>query len=321
METSYGRALPTGMTVTGDGGPVGGLTSLEYLKGLVITAYENMIQSTGYNPLFSATVPSASYQYPAVPSGSHVYDRSGAVGYAQPTNSPTIEFGTVGTPYALLNQIVDGGGDASLNANATSCPGNIVLDSTSTLWNNTSSIQGQLLQRVQEIDPTYTPAQMLSLLNASGSQIDLGWSDVIYWNDGTAPTGTPGVTIQPFNPSNPTAFAGPSWLKTQLVAMSSGGNMSATLDGTPTPLCNNQPWDAIDSNNAVNATKGNDGNAKGDLDLHDAPFTITGSGGMTSWDGALWTSSAGKGGLLGQLLFQQNTNASGTAAATFSGPN
>jgi hypothetical protein len=302
-----------------DGTITGGLTSLEYLKGLVITAYEEMIQSTGYNKNFTATIPSAAYPFPAVKSGSHLYNRSGT-GYAQPTNSTTIEFGTTGTPYQLLNQIVDGSNDATYAANSTaaSCPGNIDLATGSALWNTNASIQGQLLQRVQELDPTYTSSKLVPLMQTAGSQIDLGQSDVIFWD----PTAN-AVAMKVYSPSDPTTLAAfPTWLQGQLTAISTAAP-ATYLDGTVTPLCGDEPWNATASQNQVNATVNVGGNIKGDLDLHDAPF-MSGAGTLNSQDGAVWTANSGKGGLLGQLLFQQNTNAGGTAgisSSTFSGPN
>jgi hypothetical protein len=319
FQNSYGDVVPSGMSGPPDGTSTGGLTSLEYLKGLVITAYEDMIQSTGYNPTFAATIPSARYQYPAVKSGSHVYSRLG-VPYAQPSNTPTIEFGSSGTPFQLLNQIVDGSADPTYAANssAPSCPGNIDLSTASPLWNNNSSIQGQLLQRVLELDPTYTSTKMAALLNSPGSQIDLGWSDVIYWD-----TTANAVVMKVYNPSNASTLAAfPTWLQSQLTTITSAAP-SSYLDGTATPLCGDEPWNATASKNQVNGTIGVSGNGKGDLDLHDAPF-MTGAGTLNSQDGAIWTANSGKGGLLGQLLFQQNTNAGGTAgiaSSTFSGPN
>jgi hypothetical protein len=319
FENSFGDTLPSGMTFSGDGLATGGLTSLEYLKGLVITAYEDMIQSTGYNKYFTASIPSPAYQFPPAMSGSHVYSRAG-VGYAQPTSSPTIEFGTKGTPYQLLNQIVDGSSDATYAANngTVSCPGNIDLATTSPLWSNNSSIQGQLLQRVLELDPTYNSTKLATLLNTAGTQIDLGWSDVIYWN-----TTSNQVVMQVYDPSNPaTSGALPGWLSTQLASINGATSPTAYLDGTQTPLCGDEPWNASISNNQVNAAK-SALNAKGDLDLHDQPFVVD-TGTLNSQDGAVWTANSGKGGLLGQLLFQQNTNAGGTAgisASTFSGPN
>jgi hypothetical protein len=320
FENSFGDTTPSGMTVTGDGGATGGLTSLEYLKGLVITAYENMIQTTGYNKYFTATIPSPQYQYPPAMSGSHIYSRSG-IPYAQPTNSATIEFGTTGTPYQLLNQIVDGSSDAAYAANSTlaSCPGNIDLTAGSGLWNQSGSIQGQLLQRVSELDPTYNSTKLTNLLNTAGTQIDLGWSDVIYWD-----TTSNAVVMQPYNPSNPGSLASfPTWLQGQLTAILGASSPAAFLDGTATPMCADEPWNAAISNNQVNGQIGVNGNIKGDLDLHDMPFMVE-NGTINTQDGVVWTSNSGKGGLLGQLLFQQNTNAGGTAgtsASTFSGPN
>jgi len=354
FENSFGDVINSPLNVTQDSNSsTSGLTSLEYMKGLVETGYINMAMTTGYVPSYTMTIPDPGvYDYPPVPSGSRIYNQT--VGYAQPTGSSsynsfvatfpqfasiapsTIEFGANGTPYDLLNQIADGSLNSASAATATTCPGNIDLTPGSALWTNMGTLQGQLLQRVQEIDPTVTSSSLVPLLQQSGSQLDLGWSDVIYADPSTGHT-----VMNVYNPSNPaTLTAFPAWLQTQLPAVTlaepnsvypitSGG---ALLDGTPSAPCTDNPWDinisgSSSSANIVDARITEDGNVKGDLDIHDQPFTQISSN-MNTFDGATWIANSGKGGLLGQMVFQQRSgvyvDATGvhpSGSATFAGPN
>jgi hypothetical protein len=310
FSNSFGDVNSPAVTYTGDGNTTGGLTTLEYLKGLVITAFNDMIQQTGMNPLYTATIPSNSYQFPVGNSGSRIYNRN--AGYAQPSNTATLQFGTLGTPYALLQQIVTGSQDPGTGAIATSCPGNIDLSAGSPLWNQSSSIQGQLLQRVMELDPNYTAAQLtdngstVGLLD-TGPGLDLGQSDVIYWD-----TTSQKIVMKLYDPTNAATLATfPTWLQTQLTAISAASSRTVYLDGTATPPCGDQPWDSLASGTIINAEagQGTPPNTQGDFDLHDQPFSSV-SGSMGTQDKVTWTSNSGKGGALGQMLFQQESDLS-----------
>lgn len=104
------------------------------------------------------------------------------------------------------------------------------------------------------------------------------------------------------------------------------------MDGTPSAPCNDSPWDLNISStpataNVVDAAIYVDGNLKGDLDIHDQPFTQITSN-MNTFDGATWIPNSGKGGLLGEVVFQQRSgvyvDASGVhpgGSASFTAPN
>jgi hypothetical protein len=356
---SYGGTVQGGPTTQDTSASTGGLTSLEYLKGLVETAYLQMADTEGHSGSYSATIgPTATgpstfnsmhYQFPVVPSGSRIYNQrnsaNGSAAYAQPTNSLTIQFGTNGNPYQLLQQIADGSNNPASLPTGASCPGSVDLaDAGSELWYSANSLQGQLYQRVLEIDPTMTPTNLVNLL-ASSPAIDLGCSDIIY------PDRTPGsatfnqTVIKLYNPADKTTLAQfPTWLQNQLIALNANidqstfpvpNNPSALFDGSPSNPCTDNPWDMdIQSSQAganqasvVNAKITVDGNKAGDLAIHEQPFLYFSSE-MYTFDGATWIPNSGKGGLLGELLFQQltgiNANVSGASNngyAYFAKPN
>jgi hypothetical protein len=330
-------------TYTGDSGypnqTTQGLTALEYTKGLVITGWQDMVTKNGKILAYpwTTTIPSANYQFPTmngnrpICSGSRKYDRN--AGYAQPTNSPSISFGTNGTPFDLLNQISNGGSasvpnEAVFAPNASTCPGSIDMSTaTSPLWNSSSSIQGQLLQRVQEIDPSYDATKLRSLLQTPGTNLDLGWSDVIFFDDRTSSPTFNSLTMAVYDPSNSATLSNfPSWLQTQLKSWTTGGSGSLNvppnaMDGaTAAPIiCANQPLDltvmAAPGGNGgmgsvVDSAKGINNNILGDYDLHAQPFGSGGAGVNLSADGVTWTPNSGRNGLLGQLLFQQASSTS-----------
>jgi hypothetical protein len=310
FQNSFGDGSSPGVPYSGDGGATGGLTTLEYLKGLVITAFNDMVTGGSQNPYYTATIPSNSFQFPVGNSGSRIYNRE--AGYAQPSNTATIQFGTAGTPYALLQQIVNGSQDPATAANATTCPGNIDLSVNSPLWNQPASVQGQLLQRIMEIDPNYTVQQLtdqngVTGLLDTGPGLNLGQSDVIYWD-----TTSQKVVMNLYDPTNSATLATfPAWLQTQLTAMSTATSPTVYLDGNPTPPCSDQPWDSLASGTVVNAQAGagTPVNTLGDYDLHDAPFSSV-SGSLGTEDKVTWTANSGRGGALGQLLFQQESDLS-----------
>jgi hypothetical protein len=337
----YGVIAPN--TYSGDGNATAGLTALEYMKGLVITGWVAMFNPLVTDNQFTLTIPSNNYQFYSlyngkpVCSGSHLYDRN--YGYAQPmgehSSNISLKFGGNGTPLDLLNQIANGGSasvpnEACFVPTTSTCPGSIDLTTSSPLWNLPNTIQGQLLQRVQEIDPSQTPTTLSNLLSAPGTNLDLGWSDVIFFDDRTGSPTYNTLTIACYDPSNLSTLSNfPSWLQTQLQSWTSGnGSLTVAsdyLDGASASpvVCANQPLDLTSTastggngglGSIVNAAQGISGNQWGDYELHASPFEDSNLNNANSVnlsaDGVTWTPNSGRGGLLGQMLFQQRSSTS-----------
>jgi hypothetical protein len=320
-QVNYGRSVgsPSG-TLDGSGSPpIGGLTDLEYIKGEVMVAYQYMDNNGGYNGGFKAQIggtPTSGYYYQPSPnhaSGTRKYDRSGY--YAADYNT-TVNFGSNQTPAGYIqwfsqNGFAGTGNPSTLSSCSAGLPQGNGMDLTnSNLWNSApSAVQYQLLKRCQQIDPTATAA---TLYTGTGSglleknTLDLGQTIYLYLNPATGKldvTGTAG---------------NPTWA-TQL---------PDGYDATSPKTCYDNPWDPSTNGwNIIDTTNLNPLaplGAKGDLDLHEQPFTqpqINGS--LQTYDGVQWTlSSGGNGGLLGEMLFQNVTTATGTSQPiTFSGPN
>jgi len=205
------------------------------------------------------------------------------------------------------------------------CPGGgMDLTNTSSLWTQPSSVQYQLLKRCQQIDPTVTPATLYS--NGAGTglletvPLDLGQSCFLYLDRSSGKLNVCSSTG--------TGNAIPSYASTwNWATQQADGNTAASQN-----LCYDNAWQPTLTGNSslvVNSAGTSPGCSNcvpgsGDHNLHEQPFTGV-SGGLTTFDGVQWNpSSGGNGGLLGELLIQNVSQANGTAspsAITFSGPN
>jgi hypothetical protein len=259
--------------------PVGlpGVTNLEAFKGEVEAGWIAATHSGNFSN-YSFSTNGAEF---GNPSGSKVYSRNVA-GYANPTNSATIAFGTPGTPYALLLQLAQ---------NGSVC----VNPDDPAQWNNPNTMLGKLLARCKQIVPSADWLTVRGLLNVY--TINLGDYQYIYSPDGISLTVT----------TTPPAFLGP------LPEHAQPGITQP--DGTLMPNCKDADFTGS-IGNQINAEIGNFGNIKGDIGLHQVPFQNA-SGFVDSYDFANWQSSSGKDDLLGQLSFYNQVSAN----AQFSSPN
>jgi hypothetical protein len=289
-----GSGVPYGVT----------LTDLEAAKGAVITNWVNATRSTN----FSGYGFSVDEQFK--PSGSKVYSR--ALAAAQPTNTVgvavdgndnpynvygTVDFGAVSTPYALLAQLRD---------NGAGC----INPDDPNQYNDTSTVLGKMYARCKQIIPSTTWTTLRTLLGGprtpgdplvqNGWRLDLGTTQWIYSPDGI------NLTISRTQP--------------------------AFLNGRPEPIADgNLVYNACQNDSAfgavgnlVDAAIGANGNAKGDNDLHDQPFTkVTAASNpnlpatFDTYDYCTWRPSSGTNELDGELEFNNVVNAD----AQFSAPN
>jgi len=315
----------------GEGTNSGGLTNLEYVKGEVITAYQAILRRQ-YNIRYTFALGDPAYPSPPAPSGSRLYSRGQP--YADPTNTTngTLEFGQIPTAWSLLQQI-----QSSSNTNsaptAANCAGNIDVGSTSTAWttNVPGSVQYGLYQRLRQIDPSLTAATAESTMQTllSSKQLDLGSILYIYLDP------TTGHLTSKLS----TDSGLPNYLSSTVIP---DGNVSTCFDNPWDPLAGGNVNDltVVDASNGAGPSR-NDVNIQGDCNLNNAPFTgistqtgstnmpntftvnepnlsgpnsgtnvslkdpnSTNSFLMMSSDGVLWLPSSGKGGFLGELLFQ-----------------
>lgn len=274
-----GYPLPPGQTVT----------NLEALKGEVITAWLQNAQTNGNNAnnFFSYTYTTNGTEF-THDSGSKVYAREN-VGYATPSNSATICFGTVGTPGQLLDQISTN----QINQGVATCAQVNQIGQ----WNDPNTILGRLYQRCREILPGVSAQQVAFLLY--NYPLDLGQYQYIY-----LPPGSSTLAIS----QTPPAF---------LTGSPEHTHPGTTLpDGGALPVCKDPDFSGA-IGNQVNSQAGEWGqNIMGDSYLHDMPFeAFTGS--ATTWDYATWKSSSGANNLLGELTFYNHVAANGQ----FSAPN
>jgi hypothetical protein len=340
----------------GEGSNTGGLTNLEYVKGEVITAYQAILRQQ-YNIRYTFALGDPAYPSPPAPSGSRLYSRGQP--YADPTNSSTttpptqngtLEFGQIPTAWSLLQQI-----QSSSNTNtaptAANCPASIDVSGASTAWttNVSGSVQYGLYQRLRQIDPSLTAATaettMQTLLSAK--QLDLGSIMYIYMDPTTGHL-TSKLSTDTGLPSYLSGTALPD------------GNLSTCFDNPWDPLAGGNVNDltVVDASAGAGPSN-NDSNIQGDCNLNNAPFTgistqtgnttmpntftvsepnlsgpnasanvqlkdpnSTSSFLMMSSDGVLWLPSSGKGGFLGELLFQNvATSADPSNPPVFDKPN
>jgi hypothetical protein len=360
---NYNRYPPAGSAVTGEGtsGP-GGLTDLEYVKGEVIQAYEAMDGCGGYQPGWQASIsppPEAAafagtywQASPTQASGTKVYTRprwnfdtaqtGNYVNYATANNpgdgiqfgnqanmvewnssnaSVTTTSGTSGpqTPARYIQWFNAVGYDHLMGSTSSAIPnvcpgGGMDLTNSSPLWTQPSAVQYQLLKRCQQIDPTCTQA---TLYTGTGSglletvTLDLGESAFLYLD----------------RTSNKLTIC----KSTAAPAYTASWNWTTQIpDGNKNPnLCYDNAWDPTTNSLAVNSIATDPGCSNcvpgsGDHNLHEQPFTQL-SGSLVTFDGVQWNPGSGaNGGLLGEMLLQNVTQAQGTAAGsgiTFSGPN
>ncbi|PWT96676.1 MAG: hypothetical protein C5B53_09210 [Candidatus Melainabacteria bacterium] len=288
FQSNYGSSgtgypLPSGQTVT----------NLEALKGEVITAWLRDAQTNIANAanFFNYTWSTNGTEF-ANDSGSKVYNQDGT-GYASPTNSPTIAFGTVASPGQLLDQITTN----QVNQGAPTCVDTGVTTGNVSQWSSSNAELGKLFQRCQEILPGVTINQVATLLYRY--PIDLGQYQYIY-----LPPGGTALTIS----TTPPPFLN------GLPEYSQPG--STIPDGNALPLCRDPDF-AGAIGNQVDSEVGEFGqNIWGDNNLHDMPFQAF-NGTASTYDYAVWRPSSGAHNFLGELSFFNHVAANGV----FSAPN
>jgi hypothetical protein len=264
---------------------------LEALKGEVITAWLNDATTNGFNSasFFNYTYSTNGSEF-SNDSGSKYYYQSG-VGYATPTNSPSIAFGTVVAPGQLLDQLSEN----SINQGVAACTDTGSYSGNVSQWTDTGTILGRLLQRCQEILPGVTAVQVRALLYAN--PIDLGQYQYIY-----LPPGANALSIS----TSPPAF---------LNGLPEYNQPGTTVpDGNPMPLCKDPDFTGAIGNQVDSEVNGQ--NILGDNYLHDMPFQAF-NGAIDTYDYAVWRSSSGRNNLLGELTFFNHVSANGQ----FSAPN
>jgi hypothetical protein len=278
-----GYPMPAGQTVT----------NLEGLKGEVITAWLNDANTNVANAsnFFNYTWSTNGTEFNN-DSGSKVYNQDGT-GYATPTNSGTIAFGTVGSPGQLLDQITTN----QVNHNAATCVDTGTNTNNFSQWSSSNAELGKLFQRCQEILPGVTIAQVSALLYKY--PIDLGQYQYIYLpQNGTALT----ISQTP-----------PSFLNGLPEYTQAGSTLP---DGNALPVCKDPDFVGA-VGNQVDSEIGEWGqNIWGDNNLHDMPFQVF-NGTASTYDYAVWRPSSGANNFLGELSFFNHVSANGV----FSAPN
>jgi len=297
--------------------PTGGLTNLEYVKGEVIGALDNLWIQTGGHGNKGFDDFTYTLNVGQNPAGSKVYDHSGQTGYATPGGAPggangatpygtalesaSVAFGTIATPFDLIDQLSKNQPTGA----ATNCAD---TSSSSTQWTDVSTPLGRLLQRCQMIVPSTTGADVVTLLKTY--KIDLNQYQYIY-----LPVGATKLVIS----NSPPAF-----LK-QFPEYNTPG--STLPDGTAVFSCKDAIWDKSGNgrtgleliSSLVNSKMGVSGNASGDDTTNGSPFSAW-SGNLSTWDGLNWTSNSGRYFFLGQMSFGNYVSGNGDAT-TFSQPN
>jgi hypothetical protein len=282
---------------SGNGSPVPPgttLTNLEALKGEVITAWLNDAQSNVANAanFFGYTFTTNGSEF-GNDSGSKLYNLDGT-GYATPTNTATIAFGTVGSPGQLMDQITQN----QLNQGVGTCiDTGTVPPHNFSQWTDTSTIIGRFFQRCQEICPGTTGAQVYSLLYQY--PIDLGQYQYVY-----LPVGASTLALSRTPP-------------TFLNGLPEYSQPGVTIpDGPALPNCQDPNFTGV-IGNQVDSEIGEWGqNIMGDSNLHDMPFQSF-NGTASTYDYAVWKPSSGANNILGELSFFNHVSANGT----FSAPN
>ncbi len=288
--------------------PYGGLTNLEYLKAEVITQFDSLWEQTGGAGAGAAWDNySFNLNVPAQPSGSKIYDHSGVTAYASPHDENTVAFGTVASPYALIQQL-------SSNQPSTAATNCADTSSNSAQWTDVTTPLGKLLQRCQMIVPSTTSAQLVALLSAN--TIDLNQYQYIYLPIGgtaLAISTTPPPFLQNFPEyTNPGATVpdGSTILSCASATWDENGNGTSNSNNTNTINLNGS---IINSNTTVS------GQLWGDANTHAQPFE-TWSGNVATYDAMNWTSNSGRFYFLGQMSFGNYVSGSG-AGNSFASPN
>jgi hypothetical protein len=285
------EALPTFGSNYGDGAtgsptplpPGSQLTDVAAFKAELIEQWQN----DEVNNFFPDRAAYSAYTYTT--DGSEIARDSGSkymprdASYAVPTNAPSVDIGTLASPGLLMQQLAD---------NGAAC---VDPSAKSPLWNDSSTIQGRLLQRCREILPSADAKMVSDLLFRT--PIKLGTHEYIY-----LPANAASLTI---------STTPPDFVK-GLPEYSNPGILAP--DGVLMQSCADADYDPF--GNEIDALLGKNGNIHGDNDLHGGPF-MTFKGKMSTHDYMLFRPSCGKGNLLGEMSLYEHLSANGT----FSGIN
>lgn len=252
---------------TGKNPALGQYTNLEAAKAEVLTYLCLAIDTEIHNPYQTWYTYNTAGQFNN-PSGSKLYQRTGKA-YATPSNVPSCAFGTVGTPYALLEQLYQ---------NGSSC----VNPDDAKQWNDPTSLLGRMLLRCKEICPSTDWTIVKNLL--STNPIPLGAYQYIYSPDG-------GLSL--------TIANGPPNFLNSLPEYKTPG--TTIPDGPLLANCQDSNFTGA-IGNIVDAAPGVDGNINGDGNVNAQPFSIY-RGQINTSDFTNFQSSSGRYDLLGQLEF------------------
>jgi len=299
--------------------PVGGLTNLEYVKGAVIGGLDGLWDSIAANggggesnPLFNSFTftlnvgqnPSGSKAYGSTVQGAPPYLHDGLTNYATPAFADGVAFGTIATPFQLIQQLGDNQ-PVGVAANCgDSSPG-------SNQWTDVTTPLGKLLQRCQMIVPSTTPTDVANLLNTY--KIDLNQYQYIYLPAGATKlviSNTPPAYLKQFpeynNPGSTLPDGTPSLYACQDALWGAAGNGQ-----TNTPLIGQwttPPGSPINSGQTPGVYNGDD-------TTNGNPF-YNYAGQLATWDAMNWTSNSGRFFFLGQLSFGNYVNGNGIIASS-----
>ncbi|MBC7996725.1 MAG: hypothetical protein IAF58_02210 [Leptolyngbya sp.] len=155
-----------------------------------------------------------------------------------------------------------------------------------------NDVVAMIHQRCREILPTATRANVEDLLRSQ--DLPPGATLFIY-----LPVGSSTLSMQPSLPRTHAAGQDPFTLAAE-----------GTHPNVPPGGCKATPDNNI-LNYSVNSTQGNGGNPKGDMNIHDRPYTRFSGDNIVSTDIVEWKPSCGARNFLGELSFRNETTGGG----------
>jgi hypothetical protein len=354
MTIAYGHGYPAPQP--GSNYP-GGVSAVDAIKGAILANFDN-VNGANYHSSLTIDASGSTLAVSAGGLGNGLKTSTGLGEYMSPngmldvfavpnnanqnknnfpmqaTGGSVLPQGGNPSILGLLAQLDAGNGPAASGTGGTAPNNNYT-------FNRCGNMFQQIVQRVQQIQPNATAADVEKLLNGSvavaggGTQygLQMGQTAYIYLNnaDLTDASGIKGLHIvASSNPSfTHTGFVGytnvapdgvpgsasASTACTQQYSLYNGGGLTPStpaIQGSPVGGTTN-----VGFINVSNLANTNDGpNPLGDANLHWMPYTQV-SGEYTATDMGQWTPSSGYGNLLGQLNFSDTVSGS----ASFSAPN
>jgi len=333
----YNHGMPTGVS---GAAPPGGVSAVDSIKGEIIANFNgagyhkdvsvgvsgSSITVNNANSGMSASTGLGEYMSPNGLNGVFATPNPSNQDYnqfpVQNTGSTALPSGGHPSILGLLAQLDSGNGTAASGGAGASPNNNYAFNS------QCSSVFQQLLQRVQQIQPACTQANLEALLNgqvqtSAGLQysLEMGQTAYIFLNNGnladttgvtghglriyaektgTVPTALTAYTAQ--QPDGmPISGAAPSCGQTYSLYKGGAGMVDVSINGNSSEV-----------------------NPKGDDSLHDQPYTNasfaqlpSGAYDYQAQDKGTWVPGSGYGNILGRLSFSDVV----TGSATFSSPN